>query len=122
MSTNTLVAALLLTSTTITPVPVRESIIDASARSARELAISAPLAPATPVRAAVATATGPSKGAVLGGILGGAIGAVAGVATSVNLAMKQCGSTCADEKVLIGVSLIGMPLAGAYLGAKLFGR
>ena len=67
-------------------------------------------------------AAAPSKGAVIGGIVGGVVGAVAGVATSAHLAMRQCGSTCTDEKVLIGVSLVGMPLAGAFLGAKLFGR
>ena len=122
MSTNTLVAALLLTSTAVAPVPVRESIVDASVRSARELALAAPL-PSRPVEvAAVPAVARPSRGTVIGAIVGAAVGAVAGVATSVNLAMKQCGSTCADEKALIGVSLVGMPVAGAFLGAKLFGR
>ena len=122
MITNTVVAALLLTSTVVPSTPVRESLVDASARSARELALASPLRPDPPVRAAVSTVGRPSKGAVIGGILGAAVGAVAGVATSVNLGMKQCGASCSDEKALIGLSLVGMPVAGAYLGAKLFGR
>ncbi len=122
MSTNTLVAALLLTSTAVAPVPVRESLVDASARSARELALTAPLPPGPARSEAVSTVQRPSKGAVIGGILGAAVGAVAGVATSVHLSMKQCGASCADEKALIGLSLVGMPVIGAYLGAKLFGR
>ena len=119
---NIVIGALLLASTAVTAAPPRESLTAASARSARELAFAAPLSPPPAERAVVATVARPSKGAVIGGILGAAVGAVAGVATSVNLGMKQCGGSCADEKALIGLSLVGMPVVGAYLGAKLFGR
>ena len=62
------------------------------------------------------------RGAWIGGVVGLGIGAVAGVATAVGLATRQCGESCADEKVLIGVSLVGMPAAGAALGAMLGSR
>ena len=122
MSTNTLIAAMLVVSTAGMSTPAPESLVAAPARRARELALATPLPPAPPPSSAVSTVSRPSKGTVIGAIIGGAVGAVAGVATSVNLAMKQCGSTCADEKTLIGVSLVGMPIVGAFLGAKLFGR
>ena len=73
-------------------------------------------------RDAIARIQRPTKGSVLGGVIGAAAGALAGVAASVNLAMKQCGASCSDEKALIGLSLVGMPIAGGYLGAKLMPR
>ena len=73
-------------------------------------------------RDAIARIQRPTKGSVLGGVLGVAVGALAGVVTSVNLGMKQCGESCNDEKALIGLSLVGMPIAGGFAGAKLMPR
>lgn len=60
-----------------------------------------------------------TRGSLVGGIIGAAAGAFAGVYTAASLAFKQCGESCGDEKLLMIGSIIGMPIAGGYLGAKL---
>jgi hypothetical protein len=59
------------------------------------------------------------RGSVVGAVIGAGAGAFLGVVTALNLAVKDCGGGCGDEKFLMGVSLVGMPLAGGWLGYKL---
>jgi hypothetical protein len=61
------------------------------------------------------------RGSPLGAVIGATIGIVAGSALALELAFKQCGESCADEKFLIGVSLVGLPIAGGFLGYRLPG-
>jgi hypothetical protein len=114
---NTLIALSLVTLVSSAPPVDRpaESITAAAVRIGSEMPL------ARPVAAPAAVLRG-KRGAWIGGLVGLGIGAFAGVATAVNLAMRQCGESCADEKVLIGVSLVGMPAAGAALGAMLGSR
>lgn len=49
-----------------------------------------------------------------GGLLGGAM-------IAVGLGFKQCGGSCADEGTGIALALIGLPIAGIYIGHKLAG-
>ncbi len=46
-----------------------------------------------------------------GGLLGGAMIAVA-------LGFKQCGDSCTDEGIGIVAALVGLPIAGLFLGAS----
>ena len=73
-------------------------------------------------RDAVARVQRHTRGSILGAVIGAAAGGFLGVGTAVALADKQCGQSCADEKALIGLSLVGMPAAGGFLGAKLMPR
>jgi hypothetical protein len=93
-----------------------ESITAAAVRIGSEMDI------APRIAAPQASVRRSTRGAWIGGLVGLGIGAVAGVGTAVGLATRQCGESCADEKVLIGVSLVGMPAAGAALGAMLGSR
>ena len=61
------------------------------------------------------------RGSRLGAVIGAGAGAFLGFVTSLNLALRQCGASCNDERVLIGVSLVGMPIAGGLLGYYLPG-
>ena len=115
---NTLIALTVVT-LVASPLPAdrpAESIAAAAVRIGSEMDM------APPVAAPPAVARRSTRGAWIGGLIGLGIGAVAGVGTAVGLATRQCGESCADEKVLIGVSLVGMPAAGAALGALLGSR
>jgi hypothetical protein len=61
------------------------------------------------------------RGSLLGAVIGAAGGFVLGYASAIALADKPCGGSCADEKILIGASLVGMPIAGGLLGYRLPG-
>jgi hypothetical protein len=61
------------------------------------------------------------RGSVLGAIIGGGAGVFLGVGSAVYFAQRQCGASCGDEKVLIGLSLVGLPTAGALGGYHAFG-
>lgn len=61
------------------------------------------------------------RGSIKGAIIGAGIGAFAGVVTALNLAFKDCGGSCTDEKLLIGLSLFGMPTGGGLAGYYLPG-
>jgi hypothetical protein len=61
------------------------------------------------------------RGSPLGAVIGAAGGFALGYASAVALAYKQCGGSCADERILIGASLVGMPIAGGLLGYRLPG-
>ncbi|MEP7308642.1 MAG: hypothetical protein ABJA98_24315 [Acidobacteriota bacterium] len=50
---------------------------------------------------------------------GAALGAVAGLLSFASLAFKQCGGSCTDEKILLGLSIFGLPVAGGVLGWQL---
>ena len=58
------------------------------------------------------------RGSIAGAVLGAGAGFALGMGASIRLAFKQCGSSCADEKFLIGLSLIGLPVAGGILGYR----
>jgi hypothetical protein len=49
-------------------------------------------------------------------VIGAAAGAVLGVGLAVSYATRQCGSSCGDERAMIWVSLIGIPVAGGFAG------
>lgn len=55
-------------------------------------------------------------GSKIGAAIGAAGGFVLGYAAAVNLAYKQCNGSCSDEKALMALSLVGLPIAGGWLG------
>ena len=59
-----------------------------------------------------------SAGSLVGGLAGAAVGGFLGFGSAISLALKQCGRSCSDERFLIGASLVGLPILGAVLGAK----
>ena len=61
------------------------------------------------------------RGSTVGAVIGAAAGFVAGALVAQQLAFKQCGRSCSDEKFLIGLSLVGTPIAGGFLGYRLPG-
>ncbi|MDX2040995.1 MAG: hypothetical protein SF097_07095 [Acidobacteriota bacterium] len=67
------------------------------------------VAPASAVKRRAFSAMG-----FAGGLLGGAM-------IAVGLGFKQCGGSCADEGTGIAAALIGLPIAGIYIGHKLAG-
>ena len=62
------------------------------------------------------------RGSKPGAIVGAGAGAFLGYLMSLNLAFRDCGGNCSDERVLIGVALVGTPVAGGFLGYHAFGR
>lgn len=56
------------------------------------------------------------RGSKLGAVIGAGGGVFLGYVWAVALATKQCGGSCADEKLLMGVSLVGFPVAGGLAG------
>jgi hypothetical protein len=73
----------------------------------------------TIARADVVTVEGPARtrrGSVAGAVIGASGGFLLGLVSSVNLAFKQCGGSCTDEKALMALSLVGMPIGGGVLG------
>ena len=65
---------------------------------------------------APALAARQSKRGVIGAVIGAAAGAVLGVGLAIGYATRDCGSSCSDERVMIGVSLVGIPIAGGLAG------
>jgi hypothetical protein len=65
---------------------------------------------------AAAAAARQSKRGVIGAVIGATVGAIVGVGLAVGYATRDCGSSCNDERVMIGVSLIGIPVAGGLAG------
>jgi hypothetical protein len=61
------------------------------------------------------------RGSPLGAVIGAAAGAVAGSLIALGVAFQQCGGSCSDEKFLMGLSIIGIPVAGGFLGYYLPG-
>lgn len=56
------------------------------------------------------------RGSRLGAVVGAGAGAFVGFLAALNLAFKDCGGDCSDEKWLVGVSLVGIPVGGGFLG------
>jgi hypothetical protein len=54
--------------------------------------------------------------------LGVGAGFIAGLAIAINLGFKQCGGSCADEKVGGMAAIIGLPVGGGLLGKALAGK
>ena len=50
---------------------------------------------------------------------GAALGAIGGLFSFVSLAFKRCGGSCTDEKLLMGLAIVGLPVAGGVLGWQL---
>lgn len=73
-------------------------------------------------RAAVVevTARVVKRGSKLGAVVGVGSGAFLGFLTALTLSDRDCGGNCSDEKFLMGVSLIGIPVAGGILGYYAF--
>ena len=65
---------------------------------------------------APAVAARRSKRAVVGAVIGAAAGAVLGVGLAIGYATRDCGSSCSDERAMIWVSAIGIPVAGGLAG------
>ena len=61
------------------------------------------------------------RGSLLGAVIGAAGGFALGFVSAVALADKQCGGSCADERILVGAALVGLPIAGGLLGYRLPG-
>ena len=61
------------------------------------------------------------RGSPLGAVIGAVGGFVLGVGSAIALADKQCGGSCADERIFVGAALVGMPIAGGFLGYRLPG-
>jgi hypothetical protein len=70
-----------------------------------------------PRTSVVAIMTPPKRrGSLVGAAIGATGGFVLGYASAVRLAYKQCGGSCSDERALMGLSVVGLPIAGALLG------
>ena len=41
---------------------------------------------------------------------------MAGSLIALELGYQQCGDSCSDEKFLMGLSIVGIPVAGGFLG------
>jgi hypothetical protein len=63
-----------------------------------------------------AVAARQSRRGVIGAVIGAAAGALLGVGLAIGYATRDCGSSCTDERAMIGVSLIGIPVAGGLAG------
>jgi hypothetical protein len=57
-----------------------------------------------------------SKRGAIGAVIGAAAGVLLGVGLAINYATRDCGSSCTDERAMIGVSLVGIPVAGGLAG------
>lgn len=57
-----------------------------------------------------------TRGSKVGAIAGATAGIVAGIVTAPYWMMKPCGGSCGDEQFMLGVSLVGLPVAGALVG------
>ena len=56
------------------------------------------------------------RGSKVGAAVGATAGIVAGLLTAPYWMMKQCNGSCGDEQFMLGVSLVGLPVAGALVG------
>lgn len=56
------------------------------------------------------------RGSKVGAAVGATAGIVAGLLTAPYWMMKQCNGSCGDEQFMLGVSLVGLPIAGAVVG------
>jgi hypothetical protein len=61
------------------------------------------------------------RGSLIGAAVGAGGGFLLGVIASLNLALKDCGGSCSDERFFIGASLVGLPIGGGLAGYYLAG-
>ena len=61
-----------------------------------------------------------SRGSTRGAIIGASVGAGLGFLSALVLSYRDCGGDCTDERALIGVSLVGMPVGGGLIGFYAF--
>jgi hypothetical protein len=68
---------------------------------------------------------GNTRMAAVGAAVGAGIGLLVGAYVGLSMADKYCGSSCSDEKALVGLSVIGPPIAlgvlGYYRGSRTVG-
>jgi hypothetical protein len=57
-----------------------------------------------------------SRRGVIGAVIGAAAGAVLGAGLAIGYATRDCGSSCSDERAMMWVSLVGIPVAGGLAG------
>lgn len=62
------------------------------------------------------------RGSKWGAVGGAAVGAWLGFGVAVVQATTPCGESCRDEKALMGAALVGLPVAGGFLGYHAFAR
>ena len=60
------------------------------------------------------------RGSKLGAVIGAGVAGVVGVGMAIGLATKDCEGSCTDEKVGIGLALVGLPIGGGFAGYYLF--
>jgi len=66
----------------------------------------------------VSTTPPQRRGSLIGTAIGAGGGFVLGFVSALHLAYKQCNGSCSDEKALMGLSLVGLPIAGGMLGYR----
>jgi hypothetical protein len=60
----------------------------------------------------------PTRGSLPGALLGAGGGFALGWLNTLRLIYSQCGGSCSDETAEMGLSLVGLPVLGGYLGAR----
>lgn len=60
------------------------------------------------------------RGSKLGAVIGAGAAGFLGVGLAIGLATKDCDGSCTDEKVGMGVALIGLPIGGGFAGYYLW--
>ena len=64
------------------------------------------------------TSAGRTGGSASWAAAGAAAGIALGLMSTVRIAFSPCGGSCTDEKMLIGLSLVGLPVLGGVMGYK----
>ena len=62
------------------------------------------------------------RGSKRNAIIGAGAGAFLGYLTALNIALRDCGGNCNDERFLVGLALVGTPVAGGLIGYHAFAR
>lgn len=60
------------------------------------------------------------RGSKLGAVIGAGAAAFVGTGIAIGLATKECDGSCTDEKVGIGLALVGLPIGGGFAGYYLW--
>jgi len=68
------------------------------------------------------TSAGRTGGSASWAAAGAAAGIALGLMSTVRIVFSPCGGSCSDEKALIGLSLVGLPVLGGVLGYKAGGH
>jgi hypothetical protein len=94
-------------------ISVGAGVISESGRALAPLGEVVQTIPRSAVREIRLERTGGSK---VGAAVGATAGIVAGLLTAPYWMMKPCNGSCGDEQLMLGVSLVGLPVAGALVG------